>query len=75
MQDRKTEDPKFHGSLLYAKDLVSGGTWCGLNTKTGNVCILTNVGFDEANTNVNAVTRGKLVTKFLNDLDYKVEDW
>jgi uncharacterized protein with NRDE domain len=57
------EDP----NIIAGRDLVSGGTWLGINVKIGVIVILTNY-------NVNAPklgqSRGKLVYHFLSTNTY-----
>lgn len=60
-------DDSLVGPILAGKDLTGGGTWCGINTKTGNFGLLTNV--REEVTGKTLRSRGKLVSDWLADED------
>ena len=64
---RPTEPAQFwegHKGLLAGKDLEGGGTWLGVNSKTGKLAALTNYR-DPAHIKQGAPSRGALVTDFL----------
>ena len=51
-------------NILAGKDLTAGGTWMGINTK-GSIAALTNIRAP-GKERENAITRGELVTNFIN---------
>jgi uncharacterized protein with NRDE domain len=56
-----SEDPNIYGG----RDLLSGGTWLGVNKKTGLLVFLTNF-FVLPPYSRQGVSRGKIVSHFLN---------
>lgn len=57
------------GSVLSGLDVQAGGTWCGIERRGGRFGLLTNVR-EEATTRPNQLSRGRLVSDWLEEEDH-----
>jgi uncharacterized protein with NRDE domain len=68
LQTRPTRDAQIEPAtdILCGRDLSAGGTWCGVQVKTGDLAVLTNV-FDPNAKPLTSrpLSRGKVVESFI----------
>eukprot|EP01080_Neovahlkampfia_damariscottae_P001421 gene1421-12041_t len=66
-KDRETQEAFINKqtNILGGVDTKMGGTWCGVNVKNGDFCMLTNCWSNKLNPVKNPVTRGFLVSHYL----------